>query len=307
MYLTFVGLCLHGLAFAAIDTGNDFPIGDSGLACPIYEADDPVLKTERIQQIKLQIARAKNFELGTRQRLAQCRLPLSELSSAAAFTKPLLVDIRRQNEFRIFHVPGSLNLPGKKILNQRQWQSKRIILIDHGHSYSLIDRLCQEMRDTGFKQVYVLDGGIRGWEASGQHLAGVSPADRGIAEMKAQEFFAESSYAHWLLLMPDGKLPEGLNTTGGHIVTVQPDGKNSLTRLKQDYGRYRDSLGADPIILVVADDFRQREKLQAMAQQVSSLAFSLQGGIANYHAHLHKQQVIWNYQPGKRRSKQCGR
>ncbi len=305
--LAIITLCLHDFSFAAAGIEEQSSTREAGLECPIYDTGDPLLKAERKQKIRQQIARAQNFELGNNKRLAQCQLPVSKLLSAPGSAKPLLIDIRRANEFRSFHIPGSLNLPGKKVLTSRQWQRKKIVLIDHGHSYSRIDRLCQDMRDSGFKQVFVLDGGIRTWQASGQNLAGTSPADRGIAEMKAQEFFAESRYAHWMLLMPEGKLPEGLNKPGSHIVTVQSNGKNSLTRLKQDYARYRDNLGADPIILVVADDFGEREKLQDMAQQVSSLAFSLQGGSANYHAHLRKQQVIWNYQPGIKRSKQCGR
>jgi rhodanese-related sulfurtransferase len=276
----------------------------SELECSIHDDTSHDIDETTRQVIQDQIWRAQRFEIGHKKRFKQCQLTVNDLLTTRQALNPMLIDIRKPSEFKLRRIPGSVNLPGKKILNQRQWQSRELVLVDKGHSYQRLDQLCLDLTEAGFKRVFVLQGGIRSWQAQGHQLAGSEPYGQKLAAMSPQEFFSERGYAHWMLVMSDIGSPV---STDPHIIKIQPGDDNAVSLLKRKHNQYHDQIDNSPLILVIADDPGQQRYLQDVATEVSPSTFFLDGGVEAYHSHLAKQKIVWNHKPGIRRGTKCGR
>ena len=305
LLLVAVALASGGSHAAATETPASEVTDSAGAndgECSMHDDVADEIDAVTRQLIDDQIRRAGQFEIGPRKRFKQCEVTVTDLLITGA--KSMLIDVRKPREFKLRRIPGSVNLPGKQVINQRQWQSRPIVLIGKGHSYQRLDQLCLDMKDAGFKQVSVLRGGLRSWQAQGQALTGSEPYGRGLAAMSPQEFFTERSYAHWLLLMSEQVA--GLEA-GAHIVKVQPGDENAAPTLERKYHQHSQQIDSSPLILVVANDPGEQQQLQAVASGVSPMTFYLDGGSEAYHAHLTQQRIVWSQKPGLRRGTKCGR
>lgn len=79
-----------------------------------------------------------------------------------------VIDIRDREAFMGGHIVNALNIPDKDLLNHdklKKMQEKPIILVcKQGQTSSVA---ASKLRKQGFKQVYVLKGGIDAWKESG--------------------------------------------------------------------------------------------------------------------------------------------
>lgn len=77
--------------------------------------------------------------------------------------KPLLLDVREENEFKYAHIKGSLNIPLNQIpqrIKEIDKDVESIVICHHGmrsqQAASFLDK-------SGYRQIYNLSGGIDAW------------------------------------------------------------------------------------------------------------------------------------------------
>ncbi len=310
---TYIGVLIaygSSLLFAGSDA-DTFRIQYSAGKKPLLEC---LAETESIQTANRKLVKTlQNQNPGSlklarieSQRINQCQLSIHDLEKSRPTPNPVFIDVRRATDFKKYHIPGSLNLPGKKIITKRQWKHKGIVLISRGDSYAMIDQLCLDLIQAGFRNVFVLEGGIRSWQAQGGELLGTSPDSIGIAAISPQDFFSESTYNHWLLVTSDAEVLNTDTDLRHQYIVISPEKINAALLLKNKYGDFKESINSNPFILIIEDDSHRRDSLLKIAQETSDLSFYLDGGVTALHAHLKKQQIIWNYKPHKKGGVLCG-
>lgn len=85
------------------------------------------------------------------------------------------IDARERDLFNAGHVPGALNL------NRSNWDQSipnlfsvystgKTIVVYCSPDCTASEEIATKLRDLGFEQVFVLDGGLDGWKRSKDHL-----------------------------------------------------------------------------------------------------------------------------------------
>lgn len=74
-----------------------------------------------------------------------------------------IVDVRKAADFRKGHLPNAVNMPHDQLQNLfKQLDRKRpVILVDQSGATSR--RCALQLRNVGFQEVFVLDGGLVDW------------------------------------------------------------------------------------------------------------------------------------------------
>jgi rhodanese-related sulfurtransferase len=116
-------------------------------------------------------------------------MDLAALDALGASNAPhYLVDVRLPDEYRAGHVPGSVNLPAGQLAlhyenNTPLHQATVVVLADDAVRPIWAAALYRRL---GFRQVYVLEGGLAAWTGAGRELeagAGIAEA-LGLAEAR---------------------------------------------------------------------------------------------------------------------------
>lgn len=78
-----------------------------------------------------------------------------------------IVDLRQPEDFKRAHIANAINLPATSIQNSlgKLSRERPILLVDADGRRT--QTVAQLLRGTGFKGVYVLQGGLNAWRSSG--------------------------------------------------------------------------------------------------------------------------------------------
>ena len=141
-----------------------------------------------------------------------------------------LIDIRNSAEFKLAHIPGSINLPINSIAKKKYLRTRNLILINKGYDSSSILKRCVEFKKDGF-YVLVLKGGINSWAIRELPLFG-SKNISNILKINPLELYKSLNSTSWLAVnfsgtSTDNKYLNKLET----IISPKPNtlaGKNEL-------------------------------------------------------------------------------
>jgi rhodanese-related sulfurtransferase len=122
-------------------------------------------------------------------------------STLANFSKGkiFLVDVRRPEEFSLFHIPGSMNIPLHFIRSKSFLKSRPLVLIGAEQNYSPMEAECLRLKKLGFS-VTIMDGGLYQWKINNGPIIGDLFAQRSLNELTAKDFYLEKNYDHWLII-----------------------------------------------------------------------------------------------------------
>ena len=73
-----------------------------------------------------------------------------------------IIDIRKDDKFKLGHIDSSINLPLGSIAKKKYLSSKSLVLVSSGYNSDTIVRQCEKLRKDKFT-VLVLKGGINAW------------------------------------------------------------------------------------------------------------------------------------------------
>lgn len=77
-----------------------------------------------------------------------------------------IIDVRTQAEFDAWHIPGALHMDyfGPNLIEQMEALDKNKPYLIYCRSGRRSVRVCVLMKNSGFQEVYNLDGGIKEWK-----------------------------------------------------------------------------------------------------------------------------------------------
>jgi len=275
------------------------------------------------------------FLTGDKQKLKACYIDNQAALELAENQGAMLIDIRDATAYAKLKIPGSINIPAKLLKSKAFLKSKTIILFDNGIHYAQQEKLCQQLRDSGFKSVQILKGGLLGWHYDLMPLQGNRLAFGVLEEISPEFFYTEKAYAHWMLVdissgavetKPVIALPLGEAFFKDPL--VQKKWLLKLQKIAADKAKY---IGEHPIVLLIDQQGKRSEKLLTVLRQgrfivgaddntVKSLLQGekvvgrqgmiitrLKKGIAGYEQFLRNRLAMLSYQSVLNKNRGCGK
>ncbi len=65
--------------------------------------------------------------------------------------KCLIVDVRKKKYYERIRIPGSLNIRPYALKSKKALQGFRLILVNNGFNYGKLEKVCNDLRNIGFK------------------------------------------------------------------------------------------------------------------------------------------------------------
>ncbi|MBW0149239.1 rhodanese-like domain-containing protein [Marinobacter arenosus] len=189
----------------------------------------------------------------------------------------LVVDIRQAVEYSRVRIPGSVNLPPSKLLNNSALKDRPLIVVDEGFSRSTSARLCSAARDAGFQSFRILKGGLSSWYASGKSLIGL-PGDRDqVFSISPDAFFSEAAHSRVSVVAPQSQkerleqiLPPNVAVQGvGQEESLERALVSLLSSNQQGFTVPVVLIGFDPPPIDVASQHRSVFLLNQSAHQIA--------------------------------------
>lgn len=115
-------------------------------------------------------------------------LPAMVKQQQQALPPPLLVDIRNPNEFRLVNIPGSLNIPTRTLKTKHYLKSKPLILVAKGFNINRLKTTAKDLKQSGFMQITILQGGLNLWQRHGLPLAGQLTAKKALKFITPEDY-----------------------------------------------------------------------------------------------------------------------
>ncbi len=142
------GVFRHGLSHSAYLVPDFF----------MYERD------QKQEKMNVDTCEINRWELLRRQLNNLDQQRFEELLQASS--DAIVLDVRTQSEFEAEHLPGAIHMDyfGPDLIEQMDALDKTKPYLIYCRSGRRSVRVCVLMRNSGFKEVYNLDGGIKAWQ-----------------------------------------------------------------------------------------------------------------------------------------------
>lgn len=101
----------------------------------------------------------------------------------------MVVDLRPPAAFGQFRIAGSVQVSSYALSRSSYLKSRKIILVDEGLDYFQLAYLCSELKESGFKSVAVLFGGVAQWQQAGGAFEGSVPNHLALASISPEAFY----------------------------------------------------------------------------------------------------------------------
>jgi len=115
-------------------------------------------------------------------------------------SRMMLIDVRRKALYLGTHVPGAVNMELWTLKARRYLKNRSVVLIDEGHGSAYCEEVCVELRNSGFRSIHILQGGMNKWVASGGPVEGTGHGRRELTRINPAAFLASQDYKDWLVL-----------------------------------------------------------------------------------------------------------
>lgn len=234
-----------------------------------------------------------------------CLTLLSEVDKRHALDDINFVDVRLPEEYARYHIAGSINIPLHMVRTKEFLKIIPVMLINDGRCTIELENTCRELKQSGFKNVSVLDGGLFAWHASQKPLEGDLIELSRLSHMSAEELFEVRASTNWTVIemSASGKNNDIRSWLPANIITVPV---NSMATVSSTVLHLRKKNPQVKILLMAdGDDTYQRVDAQLKKSGIASGVLHLDGGIKGYRAHVKNQLALWKQQNQPRRYEAC--
>ncbi len=219
----------------------------------------------------------------------------------------VLIDVRNGEEFEKFRVPGSINIPLFAIKTKVFLKSKPLILVNEGYNYARLEQECKQLRESGFTELWVLNGGLNVWKQKGGPLAGDIFIQKKLNKIPPQIFFEEKNNENCLVI----DVSRTKNSEAQYLIpqTVVIPLVDNNEEFVSKIRKATDELKGNSFssILIFNQKGKQYEKVEKLIQKTGlKNVFYLKDGLNGYKIFLQRQVLIWqsnNY--SKKMLKKC--
>lgn len=237
-----------------------------------------------------------------------CLTLLSEIDKLPASNEINFVDVRLPEEYARYHIAGSINIPLHIVRMKEFLKTIPVILVNEGRCTSELENTCRELKQSGFKNISVLDGGLLGWHASQRPLDGDPIELSRLDHISAEELFEVRALANWTVieLSASGKNNDIRSWLPANVITLP---LNSITSVSSTILQLRKKNPQEKVLLIAdGDNTYRRIDVQLEKSGIASGVLYLDGGIKGYRAHVKNQLELWkqqNQQNQPRRYEAC--
>lgn len=179
-FLLFVWCAIgHVFAQGNVKSGNEIPEALQ----QIQPAGGVCRKDDRVPSMGGNEVRGTSLDMS-------CAITPQDAAIVLERNGAMIADVRPTEEFQLSHVNNAMNLSESDILAKHYLREKTLLMMGSGKLEAAVYRACTRLRSAGYKQVFVVRGGIGGWLQQGYPLQGGSagPAQIGLS---VAEFWAE--------------------------------------------------------------------------------------------------------------------
>lgn len=212
------------------------------------------------------------------------------------------VDVRSSEGWKQSPLPGTIQVSAARIFDKNFLREERLVLVGAGYDSQRIARLCVQLRNSGFLQVFALDGGSRSWVESGR-----IPTEGGAAapdEIKSLDFAAELAESAWKVLAIDldaSEMDALFDVSAGTNVILEAiDLETNLRIVSQ-----KNAQSPHQQIILIAKDEAAQSRLKRRLPKLPKNMYWLQGGMVEYKKYRREQANVVVYADRNTR-KPCG-
>lgn len=229
-----------------------------------------------------------------------CGRTAQEVITLLASPDSILVDLRTSTEYQNFHAKNAINISRSELAVKSYLKNKNIILIGHGKLDGEIYRTCTFLKQVGYRNVFVVQGGVTNWMLNSYAVAGNSTKAFDNIRLTPEELSMESRESENLIYLDSSRddmrtfFPSASILTGVSAETV----KFSSEAIKT-----KELLG---LILIGARSLtiEQIRLLQQAALPRRLMVYS--GSASDYQNYLSQQKKTWVAQVNGPKKLGCG-
>lgn len=206
---------------------------------------------------------------------------VSELKSKLGHVK--LVDVRSAAVFQKLHITDSVNLPLFAVKTKTYWRDQSVVLLNEGHSLEAMREEAVRLSAMGFKDVKVLEGGLRAWQMTGGLVTGSDTNSLSHATISAVQFDVARGEPGWLIAAPENQVLHS---------DVICEVKNVTAELLST--AVQRNPAAQRILMLTPEghDYERVERALAAFRELP--VFYLAGGLQSYQSMLQDQFAVRN-------------
>jgi rhodanese-related sulfurtransferase len=126
-----------------------------------------------------------------------------ELRRRLAVESVTVLDVRAAEQFARIRIPRSLNVPAFALKSRTALRDRNVVLVDSGVAPTVLLEQAVRLRQLGFKDVAVLEGGVPAWMRAGFAVDGTADSVLPVALISPAEFIRARSTVPWTLIELD--------------------------------------------------------------------------------------------------------
>jgi rhodanese-related sulfurtransferase len=134
-----------------------------------------------------------------------CAIALPELQTLMKRPDAALLDLRSGTDYQAYHINGALSLHLSDLHSKPYWRNKAVVLVGDGRAEGELYSECTRLKQSGYKQVRVLRGGMPLWLSQHQPVTGqgqgLSPPLAQLVRLPSAGFWLESQNQDNLVLL----------------------------------------------------------------------------------------------------------
>lgn len=121
-------------------------------------------------------------------------------SKILSMTDYTVVDVRPSRDFARYRISGAINLPLYQIHQKTYLREHHLLLVNDGKGEKTLLETCRELRQSGFKSVHVLKGGLNTWRKRVGTLSGSQVHQSELSVLQTDELYNLRNEVDWTLV-----------------------------------------------------------------------------------------------------------
>lgn len=215
---------------------------------------------------------------------------LDATTAVSAYGSWAIVDVRSPLTLARSRIPGSLQIAAHAVKRKPFLRDRSVLLVGDGPADRQLLATCEELREEGFGDVRILNGGLHAWKRAGGKLDGAL-AER-IPRIRAAKV-AEAFDPKWcMVFLVDGDASNRLATYNPATIASGSLDEETLEKLiERSTPEGARKAGIEPTVIVAASsaEYRRLDHVLAASQRN---VFFVDGGIPALAEQTRVQQVM---------------
>ncbi len=204
----------------------------------------------------------------------------------------LIVDIRPQQAFAQYRIPGSIRIPLYALGKKPFLKGRPLLIVGAPRIVLTSPNLCDDLKRWGLHDAKVLDRGIAAWQHSGGTFEGTQPSIQALLAIKPGELFVATGARDWLIVTPDSTIDTVQSLFPR--AEIQTLGENAHMAQTERWFAEESKTAAKAVLIATAkDNTAHQATIEQMLKHFADRdIYVLDGGIAAYRAFLDTRRAL---------------